>query len=360
MSTKTPEHHLWTKKTTLRQTGLLVGLATALILVFIIDLTLGSVAIPLKQIIQIIAGQDSGNFAWNNIIHQIRVPQAISAMLAGAALSLGGLQMQTLFRNPLAGPSILGITAGSSLGVAIVMLASGSVIGVTSIVSTGLLSSWLIVIAAVTGSAMVLALVLLISLRIRDNVVVLIVGMMVGNITIALVSVWQYFSEPEQIQDYLMWTFGSLGGVTHHHLTVLSTAVGAGILLSILITKTLNTLLLGENYAQSLGLSVRRARILVIAITSLLAGSVTAFCGPIGFVGIAVPHLTRSLLNSSDHRLLVPAVCMLGAVLMLICDIIAKVPGSHVTLPINAVTALVGAPVVIFVIVKRRNLRASF
>lgn len=344
----------------LRQTILLGGSLVALLLVFVIDLTLGSVAIPVKKVLQIIITGESGNFAWNNIITQIRVPQAITAVLAGSALSLGGLHMQTLFRNPLAGPSILGITAGASMGVAVVMLASGSIISIFSLLNTGFVGSWFIVIAAITGSALVLALVLVISLRIRDNIIVLIVGIMIGNLTIALVSIWQYFSEPEQIQEYLMWTFGSLGGVTQKHLMVLSICVGVGILGSFMLTKTLNTLLLGENYAQSLGLTVKRARLLIILITSILAGSITAFCGPIGFVGIAVPHLSRSLFNSSDHRLLVPASAILGSILMLICDIIAKVPGSSTTLPINAVTALIGAPVVILVIVKRKNLRASF
>lgn len=343
-----------------RQTLLLGGSLLVLLLVFVTDLTLGSVSIPFKKVLLIIFTGESGNFAWNNIITQIRVPQAITAVLAGSALSLGGLHMQTLFRNPLAGPSILGITAGASLGVAVVMLTSGTVISIFSLLNTGFLGSWVIVTAAIMGAALVLLLVLVISLRIRDNIIVLIVGIMIGNLTVAMVSIWQYFSEPEQIQEYLMWTFGSLGGVTQKHLMVLSVCVGIGILGSFMLTKTLNTLLLGENYAQSLGLTVKRARLLIILNTSILAGSITAFCGPIGFVGIAVPHLTRSLFNSSDHRLLVPASVILGSILMLICDIIAKVPGSNVTLPINAVTALIGAPVVILVIIQRKNLRASF
>lgn len=347
-------------KTLVFQASLLGILMLSLFLFFILDLSLGTVKIPFSQIVHIIFGGDTGNFAWNNIILKVRVPQAFTAVLAGAALSLGGLHMQTLFRNPLASPSILGITAGASLGVAIVMLATGSAIGVFSINSLGFLGSWVIVLAAVTGSALVLTLVLVIAMRIRDNIVVLIVGIMMGNLTIALVSIWQYFSEPEQIQDYLIWTFGSLGGVTHNHLVVFASCVSAGIILSFSITKTLNTLLLGENYAQSMGLSIRKARISIIIVTSLLAGSTTAFCGPIGFIGIAVPHLTRSVLNNSDHRILIPTSCIAGSVLMLVCDIIAKVPGSQMTLPINSITALIGAPVVIFVILKKKNLRASF
>jgi len=357
MKTLIQKYH---NKTLVFQTNLLGLLLFSLFLFFILDLSLGTVKIPFSQIVYILFGGDTGNFAWNNIILKSRMPQALTAVLAGAALSLGGLQMQTLFRNPLAGPSILGITAGASLGVAMVMLATGSVIGVFSINRLGFLGSWVIVLAAVAGSALVLTLVLIIAMRIRDNIVVLIVGIMVGNLTIALVSIWQYFSEPEQIQDYLIWTFGSLGGVNYSHLTVLAFCVGLGLIFSFTITKTLNTLLLGENYAQSMGLSIRNARISIIAVTSLLAGSTTAFCGPIGFIGIAVPHLTRSMLNNSDHRILIPTSCIAGAVLMLICDIIAKVPGSQMTLPINSITALIGAPVVIFVILKKKNLRAAF
>lgn len=349
------------RQQTLRSQSLLVGVLLVLLFIFfILDLALGSVAIPFEEIISIVLGGEGPNLAWKNIILKIRLPQAITAVLAGSALALGGLHMQTLFHNPLAGPSILGITAGASLGVATVMLASGSAISLFSIAGIEGLGSWLIVTAAVLGSGLILSIVLTIALRVRDNVVVLIVGIMIGNLTIALVSIWQYFSEPEQIQAYLIWTFGSLGGVTSAHLRVLSFCVCLGILLSFPLIKSLNALLLGENYANSLGISIQRVRLSIIVITSLLAGSITAFCGPIGFIGIAVPHLARSLLNTSDHRILVPAVCLAGAVLMLFCDMLAKLPGSQATLPINAVTALIGAPVVIGVILKRQNLRGAF
>lgn len=327
---------------------------------FLLNLVLGSVDIPLADIVHILMGGEPENPAWQKIVINIRIPRAVTAILAGSALSVSGLLMQTLFRNPLAGPSVLGITAGASLGVAIVMLASGTITTIFAIQQLSALGSWLIVIAASAGSAAVLLLILLISLKVRDNVTLLIIGLMVGNITIAIVSIWQYFSRPEQIQDYLIWTFGSLGGVSLDQLWILGAValVGGGI--AMLLSKSLNGLLLGENYARSMGLSVSKARIWIIASTSLLAGGITAFCGPIGFIGIAVPHLTRSLLGTNEHRVLIPGTLLMGALLLLACDIVAQMPGSTSTLPISAVTSMVGSPVVIWVIVKRKNLQASF
>jgi iron complex transport system permease protein len=347
-------------KTLAFQRLVIVALWLGVVLFFVMDLALGTIYIPFQKTFAIVLGMDIENEVWTNIILKIRLPRAVTAVLAGSALAISGLQMQTLFKNPLAGPSILGITAGASLGVAMVMLASGSAMGVFSILKAGYLKSWIIVMSAMLGSGLVLGLVLLISMRIRDNVVVLIAGIMIGHVTIAIVSIWQYFSNPQQIQDYLMWTFGSLEGVSWSHLSVLSVCVALGIMFSFLMSKSLNALLLGENYAKSMGLSIQRARWMIILITSLLAGSITAFCGPIGFIGIAVPHLTRSLLNSSDHKLLIPACCLAGAIVMLFCDVIAKMPGYQIGLPINAVTSLIGAPVVIMVILKKRNLRKSF
>ena len=327
---------------------------------FLLDIGLGSVRIPITDTVRVLLGYSIENEAWQSIILKIRLPRSVTAILVGSALSVGGLQMQTLFRNPLAGPSVLGITAGASLGVAAVMLAAGSVTTIFSIRQLDLGSSWLIIIAATVGAALVLAIILAISFRIKDNVVMLIVGIMVANITIAIVSIWQYFSDPEQIQEYILWTFGSLGGVTNEQLGVLSLIVLSGILFTFFLSKTLNALLLGENYAQSMGLNIRRSRVLIIAVTSLLAGSITGFCGPIGFVGIAVPHLTRSFLNTSDHRVLIPSCVLVGGMLMLLCDIISQVPGSQTVLPVNAITAMIGSPIVIWIIVKRRNLKSSF
>ena len=338
----------------------IAGLSLLLLLLFVTDLALGSVRIPFTEVVRILIGGDVENQAWQAIILKIRLPRSVTAVLVGAALSVAGLQMQTLFRNPLAGPSVLGITAGASLGVAAVMLSAGSVTTAFSIRQMGIGGSWLIIIAATLGAGLVLIAILAISYRIRDNVVMLIVGIMVANITIAIVSIWQYFSDPEQIQEYILWTFGSLGGVTNAQLRVLSLIVLFGIILTLLLSKTLNVLLLGEQYAQSMGLNIRRSRVLIIAVTSILAGAITGFCGPIGFVGIAVPHLTRSFLNTSDHRVLVPSCVLVGAILMLLCDIIAQVPGSQTVLPVNAITAMIGSPIVIWIIVKRRNLKAAF
>ncbi|MDZ7715538.1 MAG: iron ABC transporter permease [Balneolaceae bacterium] len=354
-----PESNTRWPDTTLNMSYLFL-LMGGVLLLFLFSVALGSVEIPLSDIVSILFLGESANEAWVKIIQNIRLPRAVTAILAGSALSIGGLQMQTLFRNPLAGPSVLGISAGASLGVAVVMLAAGTITSVFAIQQLSSAGSWLIIGAASIGSGAVLFLILLISTRVRDSVTLLIIGLMIGNITIALVSIWQYFSQPEQIRDYLIWTFGSLGGVTGSQLWILTLVVAVGSVIAFGLSKQLNGLLLGENYAKSMGLSVDTARFWIIVSTSLLAGGITAFCGPIGFVGVAVPHLTRSLLNTNEHRILIPATFLMGAILMLACDIIAQVPGSSTTLPISAVTSMVGSPVVIWVILKRRNLKASF
>lgn len=340
--------------------AILTGLSILVVFFFILDIMLGSVKIPFDQILKILMGQETDNIAWVFIIEKIRLPKAVTAVLVGCGLSVSGLQMQTLFRNPLAGPSELGITAGAGLGVAAVMLAGGSSASIYAIRQLGVSGSWLIIAMASLGSALVLSIILLIAGRIRDNVILLIVGVMIGTITLSVVSLWQYFSQPEQLQEYIMWTFGSLGGVTQYHLYVLSGVVSCGLLISFASSKALNGLLLGENYARSMGLTIGRTRLIILASTSILTGSITAFCGPIGFVGIAIPHITRSLLGTSDHRILIPGVCLVGTVLLLICDIIAQMPGTQTVLPINVVTSLLGAPVVIWVIISRNNLRSSF
>lgn len=343
-----------------KRSWILVSLCIMAIALFCLDIMLGSVAIPFKEVLRIVTTGESENTAWLFIIEKIRLPKSITAILAGCGLSVSGLQMQTLFRNPLAGPSELGITAGAGLGVAAVMLAGGGSASLYAISQLGVSGSWLIITMASMGSALVLALILLIAGRIRDNVILLIVGVMIGTITLSIISIWQYFSQPEQLQEYIMWTFGSLGGVTGYHLYVLSAVVAAGLMLAFVSSKSLNALLLGENYARSMGLTVGRTRISIMLSTSLLTGSITAFCGPIGFVGIAIPHITRSLFGTSNHRLLIPATCLTGTVLLLLCDIIAQLPGTQTVIPINVVTSLLGAPVVIWIIVRRNNLRSSF
>lgn len=345
---------------TQNRSWMLLILGILAIALFCLDIMLGSVAIPFKEVFRIVTTGESDNRAWLFIIEKIRLPKACTAILAGCGLSVSGLQMQTLFRNPLAGPSELGITAGAGLGVATVMLAGGSSASMYAISQLGISGSWLIIGMASLGSAGVLALILLIAGRVRDNVILLIVGVMIGTITLSIISIWQYFSQPEQLQEYIMWTFGSLGGVTGYHLYVLSGVVMGGLLLAFASSKSLNALLLGENYARSMGLTVGRTRLLIMLSTSLLTGSVTAFCGPIGFVGIAIPHITRSLLGTSNHRVLIPATCLTGTVLLLLCDIIAQLPGTQTVIPINIVTSLLGAPVVIWIIIRRNNLRSSF
>ena len=325
---------------------------------FLLSLTLGSVPIPWRQIGLILLGGEADKATWATIVYTFRLPKAIAAVLAGAALSASGLQMQTMFRNPLAGPFILGINAGASLGVALVVLASGAA-GGTLLAGLGLPGGLSVVVAASLGAGLALFLVLLLA-RYVDTMSLLVLGLMFGYVTSALVSLLLYFSSPERIQAYISWTFGSFGGVTWGQLQLMIPAVTAGLLLVWLSAKPLNALLLGETYARSLGLNVPRARGVIILSTAVLAGTITAFCGPIVFIGVAVPHLARSAFRTADHRVLIPAVVLLGAIAALLADLIAQVPGRQIVLPLNAVMALLGVPVIIWVILRHRSLRASF
>ncbi|MGK7397194.1 MAG: FecCD family ABC transporter permease [Candidatus Cyclobacteriaceae bacterium M3_2C_046] len=329
-----------------------------LLLFFLVNVSLGSVTIPIDEIIKIMAGISPEKAAWSQIFWQFRFPKAITAVMVGIGLSISGLQMQTLFRNPLAGPFVLGISSGASLGVAIVVMASFSLGGFIS--TLGNAGSWLIVIAATLGASSVLLLVVIVSIRIKDSMTLLIVGLMFGSATGAVVSVLQYFSNARDIQAFLIWTFGNLGGITNEEMKIFLPVVFSGMFIAFLLAKPLNALLMGENYAQSMGLNLKSSRLWIIISTSLLAGVITAFCGPIAFIGIAVPHLTRILFNTSDHRLLIPLVSLSGAIVVLFSDVIAQVPGSQHTLPINAITSIIGAPVIIWIILRRRNIRTSF
>jgi iron complex transport system permease protein len=337
--------------------ALLVLLAVFL---FLADIAVGPVRIPFGDVVKVLLGQEIDSTALANIIEKIRVPKALTALLAGCALSVGGLLMQTLFRNPLAGPDVLGITSGASLGVSLVMLSSGTISSIQAVKQADFLGGWVIVAAASLGSALVLVIVLAISLKVKDNSSLMIIGIMMGAFTISIVSFMLYLSSAEQIEDYLMWTFGSIGGVTGSHLYTLAVVVGAGVILALAASKPLNMLLIGENYARSLGLSIIRSRILILAATSLLSGGITAFCGPIGFVGLAVPHLCRALLRTSDHLRLILASCVMGCVVILACDIVSQLPGSQTLMPINVMTAIVGAPVVIWVIARRGHRKGFF
>ena len=335
--------------------SLLVGLLT----LFLISLAVGSVSIPLADIVQVLLGGEASKASWTTIVLHFRLPKAVTAVLAGAALGISGLMMQTFFRNPLAGPYVLGISSGASLGVALVVLSVGSV-GGTLLAGVSVLGDLGLAAAAMLGAALVMALVLLVARAVNSSMTLLVLGVMIGFLTSALVSLLMFFSIPEQIQAFVNWTFGSFSAVTWTELRIMAPAVIVGLLLAISQTKALNALLLGTAYARSLGVNVRQARLWLLLATAILAGVVTAFAGPIGFIGIAVPHLCRSLFGTSDQRVLVPGTLIVGAIVALIAAIIAEVPGSNLVLPLNAVTAVIGAPVVISVILRRRNLDRSF
>jgi iron complex transport system permease protein len=316
---------------------------------FVINLSIGSVNIPPKEIVRALFGLETDNPIWKNIVLDFRLTKSLTALLAGAALGLGGLQMQTLFRNPLAGPDVLGLSAGASLAVSFVFMAGAKGLSL-------LPSSWSIAIAACVGSGLVLLIVLAIASKVKDNTSLLIVGLMIGAATASLVSVLQFTSRAEDQQYFLIWTFGSLGGLDFTELSILTLALASGLILSVINIKALNAWQLGDSYALSLGIKPAKARLLMIITASLLAGAVTAFCGPIAFVGLAVPHLIKLWIKTSDHRTLVPAVVLGGAALLLFCDSIAQLPGARFVLPINVITALIGAPVVIWIIIRGRKI----
>jgi iron complex transport system permease protein len=316
------------------------------------NISLGSISIPFKEVFASIFG-NSSNASWQYIIQDYRLPKAFTAILVGSGLGVSGLLMQTLFRNPLAGPFVLGISSGASLGVALLILGSGVFGGIFAGV---MVSKWSLVIAASLGSFLVLLAVLLVSSKVRDTMAILIIGLMFGSITGAIVSILSYFSSAEELQQYIYWGFGSLGNLSWNELFVFFIIYMAGSLLAVLSIKALNTFLLGENYAKSLGLNVKKSRFIIIIATSLLAGTITAFAGPIAFIGLAIPHITRQIFNTSNHKILLPAVFLSGAIIMLICDSISQLPLSDYTLPINAITSLIGAPVVVWLLVRQRKM----
>ncbi|WP_375234868.1 FecCD family ABC transporter permease [Winogradskyella sp.] len=327
-------------------------LILVLVISFFVNISFGSVNIPFRSILSSLFGKIE-NSTWEVIITDFRLPKAITAILVGSGLGISGLLMQTLFRNPLAGPFVLGISSGASLGVALVILGSGLFGGAFA---ASLTTKWSIVIAASLGSFLVLLAVLAVSSKVRDTMAILIIGLMFGSITAAVVSVLSYFSSAEQLQQYIFWGFGSLSNLSWNELLIFLGIYLIGLLLSILSIKGLNSLLLGDNYAKSLGLNLKQNRLIIIIATSLIAGTITAFAGPIAFIGLAIPHLTRQIFTTSNHKILLPAVCLFGAIIMLVCDSIAQIPGSDYTLPINAITALVGAPVVIWLLLRQRKM----
>ena len=330
-----------------------VLLALALLCAWLLNISSGSVSIPFADMISTLFGASPEKVSWEYIIWNYRLPKAFTAILVGAGLSLSGLLMQTLFRNPLAGPFVLGISSGASLGAALLLMGVSLFTGYTSFSFLGDIS---LAIAASIGSFLVLMIVLIVAQRVKDTMALLIIGLMFGSITSALVSVLAYFSSAENLQRFIFWSFGSVGNLSVNQILLLGGIVALGILLSIISIKSLNAFLLGENYAQSLGVSLKKSRLTIIVATGLLAGGITAFAGPIAFVGLAVPHLTRQIFDTMEHKVLIPAVMLYGAILMLLCDTLAQLPNSASVLPINAITSLVGAPVVIWLLVRKRKM----
>ena len=328
-------------------------LSVLLIVLFFLNISLGSVSIPFKEIFYTLLGDTSIKDSWQTIVLDFRVPKAITAILVGSGLSICGLLMQTLFRNPLAGPFVLGISSGASLGVALLILGS-SIFG--GFFLTSAISNWSLAIAASLGAFLVLFAVIMAANSIRNTMSILIIGLMFGSLTAAVIAVLVYFSEATQIQQYLFWSFGSLGNLSWSELSVFGSIYLVGVLACLSIIKPLNSFLLGENYAKSLGINIKKSRTIVLVITSLLTGVITAFSGPIAFIGLAVPHIAKMLFTTSNHKILIPASAIIGGIVLLICDSIAQLPTSEFTLPINAITSLFGAPIVIWLLLRKKKI----
>lgn len=330
---------------------LLLGLG--LILLLLVNISFGSITIPFKEVFTSLTGGQASKSTWEYIIINYRLPKAITAILVGMGLSIGGLLMQTLFRNPLAGPDVLGLSSGASLSVAVVILGAGLL---PSFLSNLLVSSYGLVLASTFGSFVVLIAVLLVSQKLRDTMAILIVGLMFSSFTNSFVNILTYFSSAEQLQKFTFWSLGNLGNLSWPSIALLSICVLIGLLLSLFCIKSLNALLLGENYARSLGINFKKTRLIILIATSILTGSITAFAGPIAFIGLAVPHISKLLFQTSNHSVLYWSTLLMGAAIMLICDVISQMPGMEVTLPINAITSMIGAPVVIWLLVRKRKM----
>lgn len=332
------------------------GIVLLLVLLFAANLFLGSARIPFRAVLGILAGEEGEKTAWTYIVWQTRFPQAVTALFAGASLAVAGLMLQTVFANPLAGPSILGIDSGASLGVALVMLLCGGTVGT---VTAGLTFSGYVavVVGAFSGAALILGLIIFFSTLIRSNVMLLIIGMMMGYIASSAISLLNFFATAEGVFSYTMWGMGDFSGVSAGQLPFFCGILSVGLLLALLLMKPLNALLLGERYAGNLGVNVRRVRVVLLISTGLLTAVTTAFCGPIAFIGLAVPHIARLLLGTSNHNLLLPVTLLCGAVVALLCNLVSVLPGSAGVIPLNAITPVLGAPVIIYVIVNQRKIQ---
>lgn len=335
-----------------KQKILFTLLLLAMVFLFLVNISLGSVSIPLKEVVKGLFGQEMQKESWEIILWNFRFPKAITAILVGIGLSISGLLMQTLFRNPLAGPYVLGLSSGASLGVAFVILGSGLL---PTFIASFFLSSYGLVMASSLGAFLVLLAVLLVSQKLKDTMAILIVGLMFGSFTSAIVSVLSYFSTAEKLQKFTFWSMGSISNLSWQEISILSVLTCIGMVISFTVIKPLNALLLGEKYAQSIGVNYKKTRFLIIVATSILAGSITAFAGPIAFIGLAVPHMAKLLFRTSNHLVLFWSTLLLGALVMLVCDTIAQVPGNDITLPINAITSVIGAPIVIWLLVRKKK-----
>ena len=329
--------------------------ACMLFLLFAANLLFGAVPIPSGEVLHILFGGDTENAAWQHIILQSRFPQAVTALLAGASLAASGLLLQTLFKNPLAGPSILGISDGANLGVALIMLFFGNSFNLFSVYSFS--GSLALTIAAFTGACIILGIIIYFSGKVANAIMLLIIGIMVGYLASSVISILNYYSSADRIHAYVMWGMGDFSGVSNERLPFFMLCSAAGLFISVLLIKPLNALLLGEMYAANLGIKVKRTRIVILLCTGLLTATATAFCGPVSFIGLAVPHIARLLLGSSNHTMLLPVTILSGACVALLCNLLTVFPGTNSALPLNAVTPIVGAPVIIYVIINRKNIQ---
>jgi iron complex transport system permease protein len=326
----------------------LIVVLLLLLAMVLADIRTGSIRITFSDLARHLLGRDLLSEEQRIILVRFRLPRVWTALLAGAALPLCGLQMQTLFRNPLAGPYVLGISSGASFGAAMVVLGAGA---------TGLVATWSLAFSAWAGAALVMVLLLIVSFRIRDGLTILILGIMFSGGLSAVISIMQYFSRADALKSFIIWSMGSLGNATGSQLFVMTVVLVPLLVMSLGFSKVLNGFTLGEDYAATMGVRIRRVRALIFAATSIMAGTITAFCGPIGFIGIAVPHIARSLFGHSDHRILIPATMLTGMIIMVFSDLVSQLPGSERVLPINAVTSLIGIPVVIWLVILNRKTR---
>ena len=330
---------------------LFICLATSILLLFGLNLTTGSVQIPFADVLDILCGRFTGKESWEYIILENRLPQILTAILCGASLSVCGLMLQTAFRNPLAGPDVFGISSGAGLGVALVMLLLGGTVSTSIFTVSGFLA---ILTAAFAGAIAVTALILFLSTLVRNSVLLLIVGIMVGYVSSSAVSLLNFFASEEGVKSYMVWGMGNFGGVSMNHIPLFSILCLIGIIASFLLVKPLNILLLGPQYAESLGISTRQIRNILLVVVGLLTAITTAFCGPISFIGLAIPHIARLLFRTENHQILLPGTVLSGAVIALLCNFICYLPAESGIIPLNAVTPLIGAPVIIYVIIQRR------